>query len=644
MAARLPGESTFLGERRSAAPCCGPKSPLACSGGPSTTSTTPATATTTTPPSTGGPPTSGATRSARGGPRLGPNKLQRSLAVRTPPLAAAEQQQQTPAAIRISPESSRSSPGQGQRRKGAPRGGPSQPGSAIVATQMVKTKLCMDFQTRGCMRSNNCPYAHSADELRALPDLRKTKICAAVLAGKGCKNRACRYAHSDEELRLTCHFAEYRTRVCRFAREQGGRGCLYGSRCPYAHSEKELRMLTEPTRPQTDDSKGTNTSLPQTDTPNILPAVSAETTNGSEIQLQQQQQQRQTSGVAATKQHQQQQQAKGKQQKLQQQQEKVVLHPEEEIEHLQQPLDVTPAAGTGADTPQLPHKIKKPQQQQQRQQQKQQGTVHHPGAFAIRGLRGGPLSTANSIKGTAAPTGGPRFRGLGVHHLQQQLRRLQQQQQQQHQEQQQPLPFPSLCPPGGPLQGNKIGVRGFTSSVNMQQQQGVDTPQHMPRWLQQPLLSPVVAAAAAAGAPPQQVMAGTHRLRGSPFPTPVKEHVGASGVQQGTPGGPTGIDGICTELLLLLRCLIEQQHVVTPPQQQQPPHNTFPDQLQQQHERQQQQQPQQQPQPTHAQQPQQHQGGTPPHWGAPLCGSGDAFDAADVAALRALALGQLKIV
>ncbi|OEH73595.1 zinc finger (ccch type) motif-containing protein [Cyclospora cayetanensis] len=185
--------------------------------------------------------TSGVTRSSRGGPRLvGVPKLQQhSPAVSTPATApssssvaaaqplgeggystSSSQSIAFGQALRSSPESVRSSPGQSRRRPPVKGGGASHPGSAIVATQMIKTKLCMDNQTRGCVRGSSCPYAHSEQELRALPDLRKTKICAAVLAGKGClhacsKNKACRYAHSDEELRLTCHFAEYRTRVCR---------------------------------------------------------------------------------------------------------------------------------------------------------------------------------------------------------------------------------------------------------------------------------------------------------------------------------------------------------------------------------------------------------------------------------------------
>lgn len=127
-----------------------------------------------------------------------------------------------------------------------------QPGSAIVATQMVKTKWCLDFKSKGCSRGEGCPYAHSNEELRDLPDLTKTKICPLVLSGKACDNANCRFAHCDNELRMTCAFSEFRTRLCKFAKQQGGRGCLYGNRCPYAHNEQQLRKLTQPTRPQTE--------------------------------------------------------------------------------------------------------------------------------------------------------------------------------------------------------------------------------------------------------------------------------------------------------------------------------------------------------------------------------------------------------
>nr|PIM03621.1 zinc finger (CCCH type) motif-containing protein [Toxoplasma gondii COUG] len=143
--------------------------------------------------------------------------------------------------------SAASTPGLGYYGNSAKQGVANQPGSAIVASQMFKTKLCIDNQTKGCSRGSECPYAHSVDEMRSLPDLRKTKMCSLVLSGKGCKNKACRFAHSESELRYTCNFSEFKTRICRFAQEQGGRGCLYGVRCPYAHSPSELRHLESPT-------------------------------------------------------------------------------------------------------------------------------------------------------------------------------------------------------------------------------------------------------------------------------------------------------------------------------------------------------------------------------------------------------------
>ncbi|CBZ53194.1 putative zinc finger (CCCH type) protein [Neospora caninum Liverpool] len=143
--------------------------------------------------------------------------------------------------------SAASTPGLGYYGNSAKQGVANQPGSAIVASQMFKTKLCIDNQTKGCSRGAECPYAHSVDEMRSLPDLRKTKMCSLVLSGKGCKNKACKFAHSEDELRYTCNFSEFKTRICRFAQEQGGRGCLYGVRCPYAHSPSELRHLESPT-------------------------------------------------------------------------------------------------------------------------------------------------------------------------------------------------------------------------------------------------------------------------------------------------------------------------------------------------------------------------------------------------------------
>ncbi|KAF8822572.1 zinc finger (CCCH type) motif-containing protein [Cardiosporidium cionae] len=116
-------------------------------------------------------------------------------------------------------------------------------GSPIVSIQMMKTKICADFQNGKCSRGDGCPYAHGDSEIRPLPDLRKTKMCTAHIAGR-CTKENCRFAHSKEELRFTCDFPQYKTEVCRFHTSDSGRGCKYGEKCPYAHSPVELRSLS----------------------------------------------------------------------------------------------------------------------------------------------------------------------------------------------------------------------------------------------------------------------------------------------------------------------------------------------------------------------------------------------------------------
>lgn len=66
--------------------------------------------------------------------------------------------------------------------------------------RVYKAAWCV-FHARGkCTRGNNCSFAHSAEELRQLPDLRKTKLCNAFLGGQ-CSNNNCSYAHGLQELR-----------------------------------------------------------------------------------------------------------------------------------------------------------------------------------------------------------------------------------------------------------------------------------------------------------------------------------------------------------------------------------------------------------------------------------------------------------
>lgn len=67
--------------------------------------------------------------------------------------------------------------------------------------QFVKTKLCRFEILGACTKGLMCPYAHDAQELKALPDLRGTKLCKQYVSTGMCNIKACTYAHSKSELR-----------------------------------------------------------------------------------------------------------------------------------------------------------------------------------------------------------------------------------------------------------------------------------------------------------------------------------------------------------------------------------------------------------------------------------------------------------
>jgi len=67
--------------------------------------------------------------------------------------------------------------------------------------QFFKTKRCK-FEFLGmCAKGPQCPFAHGPVELRPLPDLRCTKMCRELLQSGRCSTNNCAYAHSREEVR-----------------------------------------------------------------------------------------------------------------------------------------------------------------------------------------------------------------------------------------------------------------------------------------------------------------------------------------------------------------------------------------------------------------------------------------------------------
>jgi hypothetical protein len=66
-----------------------------------------------------------------------------------------------------------------------------------------KTKMCKFHLLGVCTRGTQCSWAHSSEELKALPDFYRTKLCHTYLSKGICRNMECRYAHGYHELRTT---------------------------------------------------------------------------------------------------------------------------------------------------------------------------------------------------------------------------------------------------------------------------------------------------------------------------------------------------------------------------------------------------------------------------------------------------------
>lgn len=122
------------------------------------------------------------------------------------------------------------------------RGDPAQQATEQVgsrrSSQFSKTKMCRFHLMAMCTKGTQCPFAHSKEELKPLPDLTCTKLCKVLIQNGECHIEDCKYAHTKEELRATSTF--HKTKLCRFM--QMGH-CALGVKCNFAHSLEEVRQL-----------------------------------------------------------------------------------------------------------------------------------------------------------------------------------------------------------------------------------------------------------------------------------------------------------------------------------------------------------------------------------------------------------------
>uniref|UniRef100_A0A0G4HEX0 C3H1-type domain-containing protein n=1 Tax=Chromera velia CCMP2878 TaxID=1169474 RepID=A0A0G4HEX0_9ALVE len=100
-----------------------------------------------------------------------------------------------------------------------------------------KTKMCPHLEKGNCRKGEECFYAHSKEELRSPPDLRKTRLCDNFMqTGKCDRGESCGFAHGEKELRFTQTY--YKTDLCKYWK--AGK-CHAGPACRHAHGVEELK-------------------------------------------------------------------------------------------------------------------------------------------------------------------------------------------------------------------------------------------------------------------------------------------------------------------------------------------------------------------------------------------------------------------
>jgi len=104
--------------------------------------------------------------------------------------------------------------------------------SPMLYPILYKTKMCKFHLLGVCEKGENCPHAHTSEELRSRPDLSKTSLCRQLVNNGKCDNLNCTFAHTKDELRATPNF--FKMKQCKFY--YSGQGCSFGEQCRYSHS------------------------------------------------------------------------------------------------------------------------------------------------------------------------------------------------------------------------------------------------------------------------------------------------------------------------------------------------------------------------------------------------------------------------
>jgi len=82
----------------------------------------------------------------------------------------------------------------------------------VFHDQFRKTVVCRFFLNNACKRGTSCNFAHTASELREMPDLWKTALCKQWKQGL-CpfSTEHCSFAHGKQELRMSPAFEQHST-------------------------------------------------------------------------------------------------------------------------------------------------------------------------------------------------------------------------------------------------------------------------------------------------------------------------------------------------------------------------------------------------------------------------------------------------
>jgi len=141
---------------------------------------------------------------------------------------------------------------------------------AACRDQFMKTKMCPHVRAGGCRRGSVCCFAHSASELRSLPNLQKTRLCEMWQKQGSCPNGPnCPFAHGEKELKFTS--AYFKTDLCKYWKSGF---CGAGDECRHAHGIPELRPRNFKANEGISSREGCNLDMKDVSEGRISPAVS----------------------------------------------------------------------------------------------------------------------------------------------------------------------------------------------------------------------------------------------------------------------------------------------------------------------------------------------------------------------------------